>query len=261
MGKFAGCKVGHLESGLRSFNIFEPFPEEISRIITFLLSDIYFCPGQWAVDNLKHFHGIKVNIEMNPMYDGVMYALKHGNKISFGFQRFKYVIVSIHRYENIFTSRLTEQIVPILKDASKKWKMVVALHPSTRKRLQSLGIFERLKNNKKFVLHERFNFIDWINVCSRAEFVITDGGSNQEELSYLGIPTILFRKATERQEGLNGNIVLSEMKKEVILKFFREHKKYRRPFMKTSCCPSQIVINFISQRENVFPASRTLHKH
>ncbi|MEI6463066.1 MAG: UDP-N-acetylglucosamine 2-epimerase, partial [bacterium] len=71
MGKLAGCKVCHLESGLRSFNLFEPFPEEIVRIVTFLLSDVYFCPGDWAVSNLKRFRGKKINTILNPIYDAV----------------------------------------------------------------------------------------------------------------------------------------------------------------------------------------------
>ena len=59
LGKLSGCKVMHVESGLRSFNLFKPFPEEINRLITFRLSDMYACPGEWAMNNLKGFRGGK----------------------------------------------------------------------------------------------------------------------------------------------------------------------------------------------------------
>ena len=69
MGRMAGFPVGHVESGLRSFNLLHPFPEELTRIITFRLSHILYCPGQWAIDNVKHLKKEKVNIEFNTMLD------------------------------------------------------------------------------------------------------------------------------------------------------------------------------------------------
>ena len=136
MGRLAGCRVGHLESGLRSFNLFKPFPEEISRIITFIFSNIYFCPNQWAVDNLKRFRGVKVNLKMNPIYDAVMYAIKNPSRTEFDFQKSNYAIVSIHRYENIFSDRFTKFIIPKFKEISDKVPLVLTLHPTTREQLK-----------------------------------------------------------------------------------------------------------------------------
>lgn len=53
MGRVAGLAVGHVESGLRSFNVFHPFPEEVIRLATFRLSNILFCPGPWAMANVS----------------------------------------------------------------------------------------------------------------------------------------------------------------------------------------------------------------
>ncbi|MBN2016438.1 UDP-N-acetylglucosamine 2-epimerase [Candidatus Dojkabacteria bacterium] len=247
MGKLAGCKVCHLESGLRSYNIFKPFPEEISRLITFTLSDVYFCPNAWAVNNLKKFKGEKINMKENPMYDGVVYAIKNPSKKTFPFQKKKYAIVSIHRYENIFSSRFTEEILPQLKEISRSIHLVFTLHPTTRERLKSLNLYKKLEKDKNIELHERFDFLDWIRVCNESEFVITDGGSNQEELSYLGVPTILFRTETERKEGLGENIVLSELKPGIINNFVENYKKYKRPFKTTKISPSQTVINYLKK--------------
>jgi len=242
MGKRAGCKVGHVESGLRSFNKFSPFPEEISRLITFRLSDIYFCADDWAVNNLKKYKGEKINVGANTMLDGVKFAVDSEKKTDFDFQKEPYVLVSIHRYENIFKDRFTEVIIPYLKEISKKHKLVITLHPTTRERLKELNLFDELNKEKNIVLNKRFDFIDWINVCNDAEFVISDGGSNQEELSYLGVPTLLFRDHTERKEGLGENIVLSMFDKEVIDEFVEKFKKYRREPLFAEVHPSEEIV-------------------
>ncbi len=245
MGRRAGCKVAHVEAGLRSFNIFSPFPEEISRLITFSLSNIYFCSDDWTMSNLKRFKGEKINIGANTMLDGVKYAVESEKKTEFEFQKEPYVLVSIHRYENIFKDRFTDTIIPYLKEISKKHKLVITLHPTTRERLKDLDLYDELDRNKRIILHERFDFIDWINVCNDAEFVISDGGSNQEELSYLGIPTILFRDETERKEGLEENVVLSKFDKEVIDEFVENYNNYRRKALFEEIKPSKEIVKYL----------------
>jgi len=248
MGKLAGCKVCHIESGLRSFNIFSPFPEEISRLITFILSDIYFCPNQIAINNLKGFKGEKVNIKANTMLDGVRFALEYDKRTLYDFQETPYALVSLHRYENIFTARLINTILPILRDIAQDHKLIFVLHPTTRERLKSLNIFDELDFHPNIILHERFDFVNWINICNLAEFVITDGGSNQEELFYLGVPTILFRKHSERSEGININIVLSKFNRNIIEGFLDQYSLYRKDIKLLDLSPSQEIIDYLGSK-------------
>jgi UDP-N-acetylglucosamine 2-epimerase (non-hydrolysing) len=245
MGRRAGCKVAHVESGLRSFNIFRPFPEEISRLITFSLSNIYFCSDDWAINNLKRFKGEKINIGANTMLDGVKYAVESDRKTEFKFQKEPYVLVSIHRYENIFKDRFTDTIIPYLKEISKKYKLVITLHPTTRERLKKLNLYDELDRDERIILHERFDFVDWINVCNDAEFVISDGGSNQEELSYLGVPTILFREETERKEGLGENVVLSKFDDKIIKNFVENYESFRREPLFEKVSPSKRIVDYL----------------
>jgi len=247
MGKRAGCVVGHIESGCRSYNIFSPFPEEISRLITFKFSDIYFCADEWAVNNLKRYGGLKVNIGANTMLDGVRYAVNYPSKAHFDFEDSPFAIVSIHRYENIFTSRFTDVILPILKDITRDYHLVFTLHPTTRERLRALGIYEELNKHPNITLHKRFGFVNWIKLCGKAEFVITDGGSNQEELAYLGVPTLLFRNESERQEGLGQNVIISKFDKTVIKKFIENPGKYRKKTLQIDAQPSRVIIETISK--------------
>lgn len=248
MGKRAGCQVGHIESGCRSYNIFSPFPEELSRLITFHFTDIYFCADEWAINNLKSYKGRKINMGANTMLDGVRYALNYPSKDYFDFEDSPFVIVSIHRFENIFTSRFTDLILPILKNIANDHRLIFTLHPTTRERLRALGLYEELSTHPNFSLHERFGFVDWINVCSKAEFVITDGGSNQEELSYLGVPTLLFRYETERNEGVGKNVVISKFDEETIYNFIQNPDKYKQNPALSFAEPSEKIIQVVCNK-------------
>jgi UDP-N-acetylglucosamine 2-epimerase (non-hydrolysing) len=194
---------------------------------------------------LERFKGEKINIGANTMLDGVRFAVKSEKGNNFSFQKDQYVLVSIHRYENIFKDRFTEIIIPYLKEISKKHKLVITLHPTTRERLKELNLFEELDKNPNIILHERFDFVDWIKACNKAEFVISDGGSNQEELSYLGIPTILFREETERKEGLGENVVLSRFDDRIIKEFVRNYGDYSRKALFEEVKPSEEILNYL----------------
>lgn len=250
MGRRANCIVGHIESGCRSFNILSPFPEEISRLLTFRFSDIYFCADEWAVNNLKNYKGMKINMGANTMLDGVRYALSYPSKSCFDFETSPFAMVSIHRFENIFTSRFTNVILPTLKSIAKTCHLVFVLHPPTRERIHTLGLFEELISNSNITFHTRFGFIDWVNLCSKARFVITDGGSNQEELSYLGVPTLLFRNETERQEGLGENVVISRFDREIINNFIDNPDRYRREPLINQASPSNQIIKVLCNTVN-----------
>ena len=160
-------------------------------------------------------------------------------------------MVSIHRFENIFTARLTKVILPILREMAKTRRLIFTLHPTTRERLKALGLFDELNTPPNIILHERSGFIDWINLCSKAEFVITDGCSNQEELSYLGVPTLLFRNESERREGLGQNIIISRFDADLIRSFAANPEQYRRESRLSGFQPSTTIletINSLTQR-------------
>lgn len=205
VGKFLGMKVAHIEAGLRSFNIFHPFPEELTRLAVFRLSDIAFCPGAWAMDNMKNYRCERIDTGMNTIVDAVKLVMESNEASA---TPGNYGVVSIHRFENIFQQKRLQQIIEMLEYAAGENKLVFVLHPATEKRLQHTGLYERLYNNPNIELRPRMGYAEFIRLIMASRFVITDGGSNQEELSLTDIPVYLMRKATERQEGLEKNIVL-----------------------------------------------------
>lgn len=246
MGKIAGFKVGHVESGLRSFNIFHPFPEELTRLVTFKLSDVLFCPGEWSVKNMRKYQDRKeiINTGMNTMLDTLELALS-ASRSRDHLPPYQYAIVSLHRYENIFKKKAFLQLIEIIERTAETIPLLFILHPPTEKQLKRFNLYSRLATNKNIELRPRYSYFAFVTLLEHTEFIITDGGSIQEESSYLGIPCLLLRHATERQEGLQGNVVLSEFKEEKITTFVGEYHKLRGKTNISGYQPSQVIIDSI----------------
>lgn len=243
IGKIGGNKVAHLESGLRSFNIFHPFPEEINRLMTFSLTDYYFCPNEWALNNLKKFRGVKINTQGNTLKDAVKLAMK--SNIEKGSEAEKYFVFSMHRFENIYKKKNLSINLDILKMVSSKIKCHFILHPVTRDLLAKFGVLQELEKNQNITFKPRMDFISFINLIAHSEFMITDGGSNQEECSYLGHPCLLLRKRTERIEGLDKNVVVSNYDKKIIEDFVTNYDKYKSENTNFENSPSKIIVDYL----------------
>jgi UDP-N-acetylglucosamine 2-epimerase (non-hydrolysing) len=240
--RLAGCKVAHIESGLRSFNLFHPFPEELMRLITFQFSNIYFCPDEWTLGNLKNYRGIKINTHGNTLIDAVKKVT--GNRVNSPLaKRDTYIVVSIHRYENIYSKRFEENIIPFIQKI--KHKVIFVLHPSTRELLEKRKDLKQKLEKSGVIFKPRYAYADFVKLLSNSEFVVTDGGSNQEELSYLGKPTLIMRKATERREGLGANAVLSNYDENIMADFLNNYKKYNKPAAKLENSPSNIIYEYL----------------
>ena len=110
-----------------------------------------------------------------------------------------------------------------------------------------LVIPKRLK--KKMIKIGRLPYSDFIKLLQGSKFVITDGGSNQEELYYMGKPCLLLRNYTERIEGLSQNVVLSRNNKSTIRKFIKNYYTYVQAPVKTSVRPSAIIVDCLMHQQ------------
>lgn len=249
MGKLSGASVGHVESGLRSFNFLNPFPEELNRLITFSLSNKAYCPGDWAVSNLKkHKHLELVNTQQNTLLDSLNIAVKQIKKENTPSK--KYAIVSIHRFENIYNKERFKFIIDAVHKASSIAPIIFVMHPVTQKRLAKTGLLSSLQSNKNITLKDRCGYIEFTALLAKSSFVITDGGSNQEELTYLKTPTLLMRKATERPEGLDANIILSNYSSAITDRFLASTKlSHKQEFdvAPPTPSPTKLIINTLEQ--------------
>jgi UDP-N-acetylglucosamine 2-epimerase (non-hydrolysing) len=250
MGKVAGKKVGHVESGLRSFNLFHPFPEEITRLLTFYLTDYYFCPGDWALQNLTKFRGVKINTRYNTLLDSLELANNNINSAEVEIPDGPYAVVSLHRFENIFNKKIFRQIIDYLLEVSKTIKLLFILHPPTKEKLERYNFSKLLEEADRIELRPRYDYFNFIKLLINSDFLITDGGSNQEEAYYLGKPTILFRRTTERQEGIGENVIISDFDINIIMDFVSQYQKYARKPVLSKKSPTEIIISNLNQFKN-----------
>lgn len=250
VAKLNGMKLLHAEAGLRSFDFFNPFPEEIVRTLVSRLVDVHFCPNEWCVHNLKKRKGMKIDTEHNTLIESVRMALekRSSNMIEEHLKDKAYFIFVLHRQENLYNSELTSFLIDTVLKLSENMECVFVLHDLTKYHLARLGLLEKIRQNKTIKKLDRLSFVDFIHLLNGSEFIITDGGSNQEETSYLGKPCLLLRKVTERIEGLGENVVISKHQHSLINNFVKEYKQYSRPPIVPQIPPSRIVADFISKQ-------------
>lgn len=248
LGRLCNYKVGHIESGLRSFNIWQPFPEELCRIITFNLSNYYFCPGSWALGNLKAYNGKKINTINNTLYDALRLSHQsHFSTAKINIPSYKFGVITLHRFENLKNKEMVKKIIDLLITIAEKQKMIFILHKPTEKKLKDYDLLNYLSNNPNIELRNRYPYFEFMKLIDSADFIISDGGSNQEECYYLGKPVLLFRNVTERKEGLNRNVIISKFDIEIINDFLKNKENYRFPFLEKNNFPTKIIVNEIKQ--------------
>ncbi len=210
MGAFVGRKLGmricHVEAGLRSHNLFNPFPEEIDRLITSKLARVHFAPGDLPVKNLKKAKGTVINTQQNTLLDSLRFSqdipVKSNIKEILSENYFVFVM---HRQENLISKAFVHDVMSQIIEIARKHKCVLILHKITENALIKFGLMDELKENANVILQPRVDYFDFMKLLQNAVFVITDGGSNQEELYYMNKPCLIMRKTTERNEGLGIN--------------------------------------------------------
>ncbi len=246
LARIAGHRSAHVESGLRSFNLFHPFPEEITRILTFKLSSIYFAPGAWALANLKKYRGIKVDTNHNTLLDSLRISEEAVTESVVDIPRETFAVVSIHRFENIFSRAKLAKIVNLLVQISKTTPLLFILHKPTEKNLIKYGLIRQLDDCPAIELRPRYSYFQFIKLIKHASFVVTDGGSNQEECYYIGKPCIILREASERQEGLGLNAIICNFDYELIRQVADKPGAYRTAPVTPGVSPSAIIVDLLA---------------
>jgi UDP-N-acetylglucosamine 2-epimerase (non-hydrolysing) len=242
-GCLAGAEVVHVEAGLRSFNFLRPFPEEINRVLVSRFATWAFCPGEWAVQNLKATRiPHVVDTHENTLVDAMRIALTRPctPKLAATLPKHYFVFVC-HRQENLFDAEFLQQILNRVERAAESLPCVAVLHEPAAAVFAKLGLLSRLERNPQIVAVPRLGYVDFTHMLRGATFIVTDGGSNQEESYYLGKPCLLLRKETERQEGLGENAVLGRNDPKVIEAFFRDPQAWQREPQPHRTSPSQLI--------------------
>lgn len=247
MGRKLKYKVGHIEAGLRSFNLLHPFPEELDRRIVSWFAQVHFAPGTIPAENLRNANvrGDIINTGINTVYDSIQFAAKQKPAVQLGKLPKKYGIISIHRNELLVNKKVFVQTIKTLAEYSQKRHMVFLQHPITLARIKALGIDHLLRNNFTYV--PKLDYFSFMKLVNNADFVITDSGGLQEECTYLNIPCFVHRKATERMEGLEEGIVeLSYYKDSRLRAFLDDPGALRQKHPVKPQSPTSKIIGYLS---------------
>lgn len=246
IAKSYGMKAGLLEAGLRSFDIANPFPEELIRLISMKWSDYLFAPSEWAAQNLSL---MKVRGEIftvgDTIVDSISSVLAHSSESAF-LNLKPYAVMSIHRFETIYRAKQLKFITELARDIGKQRNIYFIGHQPTLRRLNK----NKLINQLDHVGIRRLpilNYSDFISLINNADFVLTDGGSIQEECFYLDIPCLLLRNKTERGYGLGENVCLSKFNRATIERFLANFAEFKRKNPADyNFKPSQRIIEIIT---------------
>lgn len=249
LGRKLGMKVAHIEAGLRSHNLLHPFPEEIDRIITSHFSYFHFAPGDLPAQNLTSKKGKIINTRYNTIIDSIAAACDAPCENPF-FQKLKdqaFFVLVLHRQENLSNRKLVQQVVEQAEEIATKCHCVFVMHKITELTLKKYSFYKRLAQNPAFTLLPRADYFDFTKFLQYAIFVVTDGGSNQEELYYMGKPCLILRHCTEREEGLGKNAVLFDDAADSMQSFSIHYQDYAIAPTVCSTSPSTIIVDVLER--------------
>lgn len=193
--------VAHVEAGLRSFD--RTMPEEINRILTDRISDLLFITSPEARENLVN-EGVddkRIYFVGNTMIDSLVAFQTHFDRSDIH-HRWRlenaYILMTFHRPSNVDDPRHLEQLGKSLERLTSDFDCVFPVHPRTRQKMESLGLWQRLHANDRFHLVEPLGYVDFMRLQRDATLVLTDSGGIQEESTYFGVPCLTVRDNTER---------------------------------------------------------------
>lgn len=247
LAKRAGLKVAHIEAGLRSHNLLKPFPEEIVRLITMRMSDYLFAPSDWAYDNLVSM-GVKgsiYNARQNTNVEALYYSLQDVLQENSGSDQPAYALMTVHRVETILRPKRLEFVLRLAERIAKERRLIFILHPPTEKKLEDFGMKDRIMGNPQIEISRLVGHSRFLESLANAEFVVTDGGSIQEESYYLDVPCLLIRSETERQDGIGGNVAISAFDQVEIDRFLENYKSMRKGQCIENIHASKYILNIL----------------
>ncbi|MDM5200756.1 UDP-N-acetylglucosamine 2-epimerase (non-hydrolyzing) [Fictibacillus enclensis] len=197
-------EVGHVEAGLRTWNKYSPFPEELNRQLTGVMSDLHFSPTGAAAKNLleENKTGDTIFITGNTAIDALKTTIQevYTHKVLEKVGKDRMILVTAHRRENLGDPM--KNIFKAIKRLVEDYEDVQVVYPVHLNPAVRELAAEILGNDPRIHLIDPLGVIDFHNFASRAYLILTDSGGVQEEAPSLGVPVLVLRNNTERPEGI-----------------------------------------------------------
>lgn len=204
--------IGHVEAGLRTWDKFNPFPEEINRQLTDSLSDLYFVPTQYSKKNLlrENIDEKKIYITGNTVVDALNYTidLNYKNELLNEIDpRKKVILLTMHRRESFGKSM--EDVFNGINQLLNERDDIEVIFPVHLNPIVQKSAYKYFVNNENVHLIEPLDIYHFHNLIKKSYLILTDSGGIQEEAPSLNIPVLILRNETERPEGVkNGCLKL-----------------------------------------------------
>ncbi|WP_047981132.1 non-hydrolyzing UDP-N-acetylglucosamine 2-epimerase [Ornithinibacillus contaminans] len=211
--------VGHVEAGLRTWNKYSPYPEEMNRQLTGVLADLHFAPTEKSRQNLldENKPSDKILVTGNTAIDALKTTVNadYSSGILHNIGDRRLVLMTAHRRENL--GRNMQQMFRAIKRLVEKHQDIHVVYPVHLNPVVRETANEILGNDDRIQLIEPLDVVDFHNFASRAYLILTDSGGVQEEAPSLGVPVLVLRDTTERPEGIDaGTLKLAGTDEETI---------------------------------------------
>ena len=222
--------VGHVEAGLRTYDKYSPFPEEMNRVLTGHIADIHFAPTERNRQNLlaESIADSKIVITGNTVIDALLqvagkpYEFEDETLKTIDFEHKKVITVTCHRRENLgeYMAHIFSAIADIAREFKDEVEVVYPVHLNPKVRAEA---DEYLKGIGNVHLIEPLTYQPFVNLMAKSYFILTDSGGMQEEAPALGKPVLVVRRETERPEAIEaGTAKLAGVEKQTIYAMAKE---------------------------------------
>lgn len=201
-------KIGHVEAGLRTYDKYSPYPEEMNRQLTDVLADVYFAPTLNSRENLliENFPEEKIYITGNTAIDALNETVQNDyeHEVLTNIQKEnRLILVTMHRRENL--GEPMERVFQAMRTVVDSHKDVEIVYPVHLNPLVQETAQKYLGNHERIHLIDPLEVTDFHNIAARSYMIMSDSGGVQEEAPSLGVPVLVLRDTTERPEGVEAN--------------------------------------------------------
>ena len=198
-------RIGHVEAGLRTWEKYSPFPEEMNRQMTDAVTDLYFAPTMQSKENLiKENHDEKnIFVTGNTAIDALKLTVQenyHHDVLEQIPSNRRFILVTMHRREN--QGEPMRRVFRTLRQVVEAHGDVEVIYPVHLSPAVQEAAKEILSNHPQIHLIEPLDVVDFHNIAARSYFIMSDSGGVQEEAPSLGKPVLVLRDTTERPEGV-----------------------------------------------------------
>jgi len=217
--------IGHVEAGLRTYDKYSPYPEEMNRQMVDCMTDLYFAPTELSKQNLldQNIDASKIFVTGNTVIDAMKTTVKkeYNNEIFNWIGNDRLILLTAHRRENLGNPmRNIFKAIRRIVDEFEDVKVVYPIHMNPKVREVANDVF---KDCDKVRLIEPLEVFDFHNFQNKSYIILSDSGGIQEEAPSLGKPVLVLRNTTERPEGIEaGTLKLVGTDEEII---YNETKK------------------------------------